>query len=208
MQSRRLLVRPFAAMTAGLLAACGSVPTHFYTLLPPAQPNAATIAAAAFAIEVAPVAVPTEVDQAQWIVRTGQGEVALLENERWAAPLGDELRAAFADELTRLLGARDVYNSSKRPGQAVYHIQVHVRRFESVPGQHALIEADWSIARRDGTVGPTLECQSRASQSVEPGYAALAVGHQRAIAAIAARIALAVRGAAANAIACPPVEQE
>ena len=199
-------LRPWAFAFVAMLAACSSAPTHFYTLLPPAQPAAPATVPAAFAIAVEPVGVPAEVDQAQWLVRTGPGQVAVLDNERWAAPLGDELRAALADELTRQLGVRDVYKATNPGGVPVYRIQVEVRRFESVASGYALIEADWNVARRDATPGSALVCHSRVSQPVEPGYAALALGHQRAVAAISANIAFAVRDAAAGGTACPPAE--
>ena len=206
MSSLRLPFRPFACALAATLVACSSAPTHFYTLLPPAQPAAAAAAPAAFAIAVEPVGVPAEVDQVQWLVRTGPGQMALLDNERWAAPLGDELRAAFAEELTHQLGARDVYKATNSAGIPVYRIQIEVRRFESAAGGYALIEADWTVARREGASGLTMQCHSRVSQPVEPGYAALALGHQHAVAAIAARITLAVRSVASGGATCPPPE--
>ena len=204
MPGLRLPLRSFAFALATTLVACSSAPTHFYTLLPPAEPATAAAAPAAFAIAVEPVGVPAEVDQVQWLVRTGPGQVAVLDNERWAAPLGDELRAAFADELTRQLGARDVYKAANPAGVPVYRVQMEVRRFESAAGGYALIAADWSVARREG--GATMQCHSRVSQPVEAGYAALALGHQRAVAAISARIGLAVRSAAEGGTACPPAE--
>ena len=79
--------------------------------------------------------------------------------------------------------------------------QLDVRRFDSTPGQYALIEADWNVARRDGA--QHLSCSSRVSQTVEPGYAALALGHQRAVAMIADAIAAAVRSLEAGTPACP-----
>ncbi|MGA9333035.1 MAG: PqiC family protein [Rudaea sp.] len=203
------------------LAACASAPTQFYTLLPRAEIHAGTHAHAAFAIDVEPVVVPAEVDQAAWLVRTGQGQVALLDNERWAAPLGDELRAAFADALRRDTGASDMQLGNARTNLPVYRILIDVRRFESVPGQYALIQADWTVTRRDmnhlaapdhnadahDKVGSasTLACSSQVSQPVEPGYAALAVGHQKALAGIADEIARAVRNLAAGKRECPQI---
>ena len=183
-----------------LLAACASAPTHFYTLLaPPVADSPAP--PAAYAIAVEPVGVPAEDDQTQWLVRVSGGEVAVLDGERWAAPLSDELRAALAEELSRDLGAHEVYKSPGRDDRPVYRIQVQVRRFESAPAQYALIDADWSVARRDGATA--LSCHSRVSQPVEAGYPALALGHQRAVSAIAAQIAAAVRGMAGATAACP-----
>ena len=118
----RFVLAPLVLASIGLLAGCSSAPTHFYTLLPAAQPHAAAVAPAPFAIEVAPVGVPAEVDQAAWLVRTGPGQVALLDSEQWAAPLADELRAALADELTRQLGARQAEGSAGHPAMPVYRI--------------------------------------------------------------------------------------
>ena len=197
----RLLFRIPGLAFASTLAACASAPTYFYTLLPPAQPQAAAVAPAEFAIDVEPVGVPAEVDQASWLIRTGPSRMALLDDQRWAAPLADELRAALAHELTRRLGARDVHNAANRSAVTVYRIQIQVRRFESAPGQYALIEADWSVARRNGD--HALTCSSRELQTVEPGYAALALGHQRAVVAIADSIAAAVTSVASGNAVCP-----
>ena len=202
-----------------LLSACASAPTHFYTLLPPPQdhalvakastpqPASPTSTPADFAIDVEPVGVPSEVDQAAWLVRTGPGQVAVLDNERWAAPLGDELRSAFSDALTRELGARDVRGAANPGSGPMYRIRVDVRRFESVPGHYALIKADWSVTGQVGEKpATTLSCSSNASQPVGPGFAALAVGHQRDVATIAAAIAHAVHNLAAGKDICPQNE--
>jgi uncharacterized protein len=180
-------------VSAAILSACASAPTHYYTLLPPAD-NAA-IAHADVAISVDPVSVPPENDQPQWLVRIGRGEVAVLDSERWAAPLGDELRAALSDDLGRLLGT-----AAPAGSQHVYRVRVQVRRFESMPADHVSIEADWRI-ERTGT--PPLNCASRVSEQVEPGYPAIALGHQRALAEISTQIATAVRGMESGNPACP-----
>jgi uncharacterized lipoprotein YmbA len=200
----RLPFRLFVPAFATMLAACASAPTHFYTLLPPAPSQVAAAAPAEFAIDVEAVGVPAEVDQAAWLVRTGPGQVAVLDDERWAAPLADELRAALAEELSQRLGARDVFNAAGHSAVPVYRIALRVRRFDSAPGQYALIEADWSVSGRDGDHG--LVCSSRVSQNVGPGYAALALGHQRAVTMLADAIASAVRGMAAGKAACPQAQ--
>ena len=190
--------RCVAALIPLVLCACSSVPTHYYTLLPPAEQRTAP-AAAAFAIHIDPIVVPAEVDQEAWLVRTGASEVTILDNERWAAPLGNELHAAFVEALTRELGAREVdAESSTKPK---YTVRISVRRFESVPAQYALIDADWTV-RSGGAVA--LACNGRVSSNVSAGYAALALGHQQAVQAIAGQIATAARSLASHAPACPP----
>ncbi|MGB3461073.1 MAG: ABC-type transport auxiliary lipoprotein family protein, partial [Rhodanobacter lindaniclasticus] len=79
-----------AVTAAALLAACASAPLHYYTLLPG---SAAPVAESATAIpfEVLTVNVPAQVDRPQLVVRQGGQSVALLEGERWIAPLADEV---------------------------------------------------------------------------------------------------------------------
>ena len=130
---RRTRFTRFCARSCALIAwlavgACSSVPTHFYTLMHPAGPGAP--APAPFAIAVLPVGIPAQADQPQLVVRTGTGSVAVLDNERWVAPLADEIRAALADDLERSLGARDVRGQAHREGQAVYRVQLDVRRLD------------------------------------------------------------------------------
>ena len=192
---RQMLRVGLAGMMTALVAGCASAPIHFYTLIPP--PSNTTAPEASFSIHVDPVVVPAESDQAAWLVRVGPSEVAVLDGERWAAPLSDELRAAFAESLGEQLGARDVTAGAAKKK---YIVQIVIRRFESVPGQQAFVAADWSI-RGDG--GAALTCTSQASQPVAAGYAALAAGHQQIVRTIATQITAAVRGFESHHPVCP-----
>ena len=192
-----------SVLRAGVIAmvtavsGCSSAPTHFYTLLPP--PSNTSVPEASFAVHVEPVVVPAENDQAAWLVRVSPSEVAVLDGERWAAPLSEELHAAFADTLQEQLGARDVEASGNKKTKYIIHIAI--RRFESIPGQQALIDADWSV-RSEGSVA--LMCTSQASQNVAAGYAALAAGHQQIVRTMAVQMAAAVRAMEAHHPVCPP----
>lgn len=196
------LVRYLSIAGLGMwLAGCSSAPMHFYTLVPPdrAAPVAATTAS--YRIAVLPVTIPAQVDQPQMVVREGASSVALLEGERWIAPLGDEIHMALSDALVRELGAQDIYGLASGGGKPVYRIKVNVDRFESVPGSHTLLAASWSV---HGGKASALQCTSRIRETVEPGYAALVGGHQRALQTLAEHIATVVRGMAeGGAGACP-----
>ncbi len=203
MRCFRRLPSVAAVLAAAALAGCASAPTHFYTLQQSTSASAdATAARLPFLIEVMPVAVPAQVDQAEMLVRQSEQRVVVLDNERWAAPLAAELRGAFATDLVAALGTRDVYGLPRPPAATVYRIQIDIRMFDSWPGRHALVDADWSI--RGSAEGALITCTSSASEDVGPGYDALVQGHQRAIAHIAADIAATVRSAATGtAAACP-----
>ncbi len=179
------------------LAACASAPTHYYTLVAPATdmpPASGMASASALPFELLPVDVPAQVDQPQLVVREGGQGVALLNGERWIAPLGDELRSALSADLTHQLHSPDVsaLPSSDKP---LLRIKLDVRRFDSQPSSYALIDAIWSVRVMHAAHGngAMLSCSSRVSENVSAGYDALVQGHQRAIGQIAAQIAAAAQ---------------
>ncbi|MEY2160630.1 PqiC family protein [Rhodanobacter sp. FW106-PBR-LB-2-11] len=182
------------ATAAMLLAACASAPTHYYTLVAPADAAAASPSPSPSSppFELLPVGVPAQVDQPQLVVREGGQSVALLGSERWIAPLGDEVRSALSADLARELRSADV---SGLPGndRPLLRIKLDLRRFDSAPGSYALVEAAWSVRLLHGAQPAMLACTSRVSEAVGPGYPALVQGHQRAIGQLAAQIADAAR---------------
>jgi uncharacterized lipoprotein YmbA len=196
------LLRAAALAASAALAACASAPTHFYTLLQSGAPRSAPVASPAFLIDVEPVAVPAQVDQAELLVRQSEQRVAVLDSERWAAPLAAELREAFAADLAADLGTRDVHGLAHPPATPLFRVRIDVRRFDSWPDRHALIAADWSILGADAV---RVTCTSTATETVAAGYDALVQGHQRALATISDDIAAAVRAMAGGATppACP-----
>lgn len=195
--------RLLAVACVTILGACASAPTHFYTLQQSTAAHGDSPAApASFQIEVLPVVVPAQVDQAEMLVRQSDQRVAVLDSERWAAPLPAELRGAFAADLVTALGTRDVYGLPRSPAVPVYRIQIDVRLFDSWPGRHAQIQADWSV--RGNAEGSLVTCTSSVSEDVDASYDALVQGHQRAIARIAADIATTIRGiVTGNGPTCP-----
>jgi uncharacterized protein len=186
------------AVCAGALAlgACSSAPpTHFYTLVPPAGEVVApaTAAGSGFQFELLPVTVPPQVDQPPLVVRQGGQGVAVLQGERWIAPLADELRSALSADLMRSFNAQDV-SGLPSSGKPALRIKLDVRRFDSVPGGYAFIDAAWSVRPLKG--GDALACTSRISEPVGSGYDSLVEGHQRAVARLAGQV-----GAVAQALA-------
>lgn len=174
------------------LAGCASAPIRYYTLVSP-TPRVTTPTPAPYAFELMPVGVPAQVDVPQLVVRAGGQGMQLLDGQRWIAPLGDEIRGALAADLTQALGVADL-SGLPADGKPRLRIKVDVRRFESVPGQHASIDAAWSLHRvGTGTAQPALACVTRVDEKVGAGFDALVSGHQRALAALARRIATAAR---------------
>ena len=115
----RLRPSIFAAVALGL-AGCASAPMHYYTLMTPAGTAApAPAAPAPYPFELLPVTVPAQVDLPQLVVRQGGQGVAVLQGQRWIAPLGDEVRGALSSDLTHDFRAQDVSAATElAPGLA------------------------------------------------------------------------------------------
>jgi len=182
--------RGVALGLVALLGACSSVsPPRFHTLMPAAVSTTATIAPAGkLAWEVLPVAVPAQVDQPQWVVRAADGSLAVLEQERWIAPLGEEVRAAVADRVTQAVGSPAI---AVEPG-AIWRVRIDVQRFETTPGREVRLEATWAVTA-SGEKTSALRCHGDFVQPVAGGgYPALASGHQQTVARLADNVARAL----------------
>jgi uncharacterized lipoprotein YmbA len=188
---RALIVTVLAAPV--LLAACSSTPTdQFYTLsggagtvVPPAA------ASAPLFFEMRPVTIPAQVRRPQMMVGGEGGTIELLEHHRWAGPLADEITTGLSLGIAADLGGVDVYRNPTPSGSALYRIGANVQRFESRPGDYALIDAVWNVRKVDG--GAVQTCRSVFQEKVGPGYEALVAGHRAALAKLAAAIAQGVR---------------
>ena len=192
-----------AVAWVALVVGCSSskLPERFHTLvpldsaaiqLPPDAPRAASASASAPAgspvyVDVLPINIPPQVDHAQWAVRQPDDSLQLLEQDRWAAPLQDELRGAIVARLTARWGAVDVRGVAP-PQSAVWRVRVDVQRFESLPGREARIEAAWSVlsTQRGATA---LVCRGvYAEPAAQASIAALAEAHRRAVTRLADEI--------------------
>ncbi|MET0319986.1 MAG: PqiC family protein [Duganella sp.] len=190
---------PAIVAAALLMAGCASSPPeHFYSLstgmgAPAARSGAAP--APDYYVEIPAVTVPQQVARSQLVV-TKDGRMDLLEQERWTSPPAAEIGQALSQVVTADLGVVDVFRTPTPEGATVYRISTNVQRFESAPGQYALLDAVWSV-RQVGSQ-KTLTCRTVASETVGAGYETLVAGHRRAVARLGADIARAVRALAAN----------
>jgi len=188
-----------------VLAACGSQPpTHFHSLMPTdvaARPR--TPAANGIAVRLEPVRVPAQVDQPQWLVQLADDSMAVLEQERWASPLRDELQQALLEELIVGQGAIDA-RTLPAPG-AVARVAIDVRRFDSLPGREARIQGSWTITGSDARSAS--RCEWLIREPAPGSLAALAAAHRRAVVRLGEAIGQALgrmrRGEAAG---CPALD--
>lgn len=201
---RPSLVAPVLA-AAAVLVACASAPAvRHHTLMPAEPPRRADPVATPVPIVLEPVRVPAQVDQPQWLVRGGDGAVAVLEQERWASPLVDELRQALLEQWTGRFGATALRGAAGAP--APLRIGIDIRRFDSVVGREARIDGTWTLTPGDARARPS-RCEWAIRESAGAGMPALAEAHRRAVVRLAegigSNLAAAARGEPAR---CPPAD--
>ncbi|CAM2149414.1 Membrane integrity-associated transporter subunit PqiC [Pararobbsia alpina] len=192
------LITPILAASiaaATLLAGCADTPPdHFYTLRGKDATTAykpSVAEAAPFYIEVTDAVVPDEVARAQMVTDLGNGRVAVVEHQRWIAPLQTEISGSISEYLSRSLHTIDVYRSTYPSKLPVYRVGLTVRRFISVPGTSTSIDLVWTVRRTDlqnQSDLPVMTCRSVVNEQIGGGYEAIAQGHRRELEQIAADI--------------------
>jgi uncharacterized lipoprotein YmbA len=185
--ARILLV---AFVTAALAACATTTPSRFYTLDSTASPEGAP--AAATTVVVGPVTLPASVDRPQFVIQVAPNRIDIDEYNRWAAPLDDNIARVVAGDLAVLLGSPRVARTPFANFDPAYRVSINVQRFESVPGESALIEALWTV--RTSADEQTRSGHTLAREAVQgKGFDTLAAAHSRALAQVSRDIAAAIR---------------
>jgi uncharacterized protein len=169
------------------LSACtASHLDHFYVIDTP--PGSARESTAAFARQVTlRVGVTSLFDRSAMVISTPDG-VAVLEHERWAAPLSDLITSALAREIERqrsdvVVLPRQLDNA----GVPLTAIAIDVDEVRARLGDQVALEAHWRITDTAGgkvTLGRDIFVSPVKSQS----YAAVAEGVSGAVRLLADRL--------------------
>jgi uncharacterized protein len=187
----RFYLRFAVAWLASACVGCTSAPVRYYTLTPPPE-KTFPVPETTLAIDVRVVHTPPQLKRSELMVRNGPTEVTLLENERWASPVNDEIKDALRLELQRRQGRM----IGLRPDFTKLTIDIDVQHLEAEFGRYALLEASWSATlsatgqRSTGARATT--CTFRAEEKIRAGYAEMVEGYQREIAALAEAIVAAL----------------
>lgn len=155
-----------------LLTACRSDPIQFHTLTP-AQLSGTSGGAE---IMIESITVPPQVDRPQIVIRQGNSGLAILETQWWAASLVDELRSALVDQLV---------NSNL---QRRVSLRLDVQRFDSIPGQYALIDVKWRLRSLGAGDAAPITCRSTLQTPSGASIDDLVVAHQNNVKRLAALI--------------------
>jgi uncharacterized lipoprotein YmbA len=191
----RFYLRLAVAWLVSIGIGCTSAPVRYYTLTPPPD-KPVPASKTSLAIDVRVVHTPPPLNRAELLVRTGPTEVTILENERWASPVNEEIKAALRLELQRRLDRL----SGLRPAFTKLTLDVDVQQLEAELGQYALLQASWSatVSAADPRFGGArvTACIFQAEEKIRSGYAEIVGGYQREIAALAESIVAVLTSAA------------
>jgi uncharacterized protein len=180
---------------------CASAPIRYYTLIQMPD-KTMPVLGPPFAIEVRVLHFPPHLNRPELMVRTGSSEMTLLENERWASPLNDEIKQALRLELEHQLDQM----SGLRPAFTKLTLDIDLKQLEAQLGRYALLRASWSAtlstSGAPSAKARAMTCAFEADDKITAGYAGIVEGYQREIAALADAI-LSVLTSAANSIDAP-----
>lgn len=174
-----------ALLVCTLLAGCASAPTARFHSLLSVTPSQARELPTIWA-ELEPIRLASAVDRTQWVVRTADNSMRILEQERWVSPLRDELHAALFEQLNQHWGATTDAALVKPPTPS-WRIRVDINRFESVLNHETWLDSTWRITANNNS-NLLLVCHSSFREPATGGVQALAQAHRRAVARLADHI--------------------
>ena len=176
---------------------CASAPVRYYTLTPPLDKTLPALQTT-IVIDVRVVHTLPQLNRSELMVRTGPTEMTLLENERWASPVNEEIKDAVRLELRRRLDRM----GGLGPALTKLTLDIDVHHLEAELGRYALLEASWSATlsgtgqRSSGARATT--CTFQADEKIHAGYAGIVEGYQREIGALADAIVAVLAGPASG----------
>jgi uncharacterized lipoprotein YmbA len=182
------------AWLVGGCAACTSAPVRYYTLIQPEATKDFHIETT-IAIDVRPVHIPAQINRPQLMIRGGKTQWVLLENERWASPLNDEIGEAVRLALQNR--AAQMTESAALKSLVKLSVAIDVQRLEAELGRHAIIEGAWSARASQGSSDVIVtNCSFRAYEEIRDGYSEIVEAYQREVRALADAILAALTGSA------------
>jgi uncharacterized lipoprotein YmbA len=184
----------FMLATLLFISGCASTPkATFYTLTPQtpqAHPDARS--PIAVAITIGNVSVPDLVDRPQLVTRVDATTVSIDEFARWADPLKSQVRRVLTADLALQFPGALVSGSPQNADLAMtFLVSLDIQSFESVPGDSASIAVLWSVRTPKGKSASGYRLVREPTSGA--GDDALVAAHSRALAAVSADIATAIR---------------
>jgi len=143
--------RFLAALFALAVSACASSPQiRYYTLSTENGPKDSVSSVTIVrrnSYAVGAVTIPNALDRPQIVLRSSANTIEVLDYDRWAAPLSDELQRVLIADLSVRLGGNSIIDpalmSSLRMDR---RITVSIIEFDPARKSESVLEASWTIS--------------------------------------------------------------
>ena len=184
-------LRRAALLCSFALCGCVGQPDHFYALN--TVPDGARVAGAPTIHVRLQVTIPSLMDRNEMVLYTSRNGIVILDHERWAAPLADQVSQTLARDIEGrrsdiFVGDRGFDRSAAPP----VTLKVDIVRMSAERGGRASIEAHWRIVDTGAGVDE-LGSGSFAAAMTGDGYADVAQAYSQALSDLAERLAAEVR---------------
>ena len=210
-QSVRLMI----GLAAAAVVACSTTPPplRLHSLLDSqagfAPVSDASLAGPSLRLVLTPIQVPTALDRPQWLVRRADDSLQLLEEDRWASPLADELKAVLRARLSSrwnvVDGALPISGLAAESGFA-WRLGLEILRLDARPAVDVQLEARWTLLTPQAR-STAMACSVRIVETVQgQGTLPIADAYRRASVGLADRIGAQLRaGGRSDAQTCGAV---
>lgn len=143
-------------IVVALFAGCASTGFRYHTLLPAVDiPDVSTTK---FKVRLTEVQVPAELDTEQLVVRESSNTLLREPNDRWAAPLTDEIRAALDDAWRQDYGLEDVEGVVGAP-HSIPLLGIQVQKLDAKMGSDVELVATWWVSLDQAQAEKSWSCQ-------------------------------------------------
>ena len=178
-----------------LLAACGSSPpSRFYTLDPTGAASSGVMRSKG-AVAVGQITLPAELDRLSFVTREGANQIAVSDQDRWAAPLDGMIRRVLTTDLSHRLPPGTVVAPGDPVPPSARGVTLTIRNFIGDASGHVVLDADWAVSQGKGHPA-IIHRETIAREAGSGDAAAIAAAMSQALGALADRIASALRDAA------------
>lgn len=102
-------------------------------------------------IVIGPIKLTQVLDRPQIIIRQSDNEIRVLDLDRWAEPLHENLTRVLIDNLAALLSTQSVIRFPPAGSLTfAYQVLMEVSRFDGKPGDEVVLQARWAILGDNG----------------------------------------------------------
>ena len=180
------------ALALVLIGCLGGPPTHYYSLMPVAssdQPQARS----GKPLQVLRVTTPATLDRQSMVEWSGQGELTISNQNRWAGPLDEMIQRTLAEDLRDRTTTPVLLPGDPVPNAGSTGIIVNIQHFgaEKASGRVILV-ADWSLVAGQPPAVILTRSESIATPLHSDGADAVVLAMSRALAELSQHIARAL----------------